>query len=94
MSSWRDEAHRSQFGYGGKVNEETGEMSRGFTQQPARFFAECVVHRFDSLAVAARLDFAQCGALSLSVAPLLPPVTGTPIEKTGENARAAFGDCI
>ncbi len=25
-----DEAHRSQYGFGGKVNEKTGEMSYGF----------------------------------------------------------------
>ncbi len=26
--------------------------------------------------------------------PRLPPVTGTPIEKTDANTRAVFGDCI
>ena len=29
-----DEAHRSQYGFGGKVNEKTGEMSYGFASNP------------------------------------------------------------
>ena len=40
-----DEAHRSQYGFGGKVDEKTGEMSYGFASNPAgagRCLAACV----------------------------------------------------
>ena len=39
-----DEAHRSQYGFGGKVNEDRRDVLR-LRQQPARCLAECVVHR-------------------------------------------------
>ena len=56
-----DEAHRSQYGFGGKVNEKTGEMSYGFASNLR-----------DALPNASFIGF-----------------TGTPIEKTDANTRAA-----
>jgi type I restriction enzyme R subunit len=40
-----DEAHRSQYGFGGKVNTQTRRDVLRLRQQPARCLAECVVHR-------------------------------------------------
>ena len=56
-----DEAHRSQYGFGGKVNGKTGEMSYGFASNLR-----------DALPNASFIGF-----------------TGTPIEKTDANTRAA-----
>jgi type I restriction enzyme R subunit len=40
-----DEAHRSQYGFGGKVNEKDRRDVLRLRQQPARCLAECLVHR-------------------------------------------------
>jgi type I restriction enzyme R subunit len=40
-----DEAHRSQYGFGGKVNEKTGEMSYGFASNLRDALPNASVHR-------------------------------------------------
>ena len=40
-----DEAHRSQYDFGGKVNVPDRRDVLRLRQQPARCLAECVVHR-------------------------------------------------
>ena len=65
-----DEANLSQYCFGGKVNEKSGEMTYGFASKTARCLGDSVVHCGDSLAAAARWGFAQSVTLSISTAPL------------------------